>query len=457
MRKNIKSKTFIHRAKVIVFLCCTASIVMVYHLMCTYGVVEGTAPDAEKFRELMVKQNKYEETFEGVFIDKNGDPITVCDEPGKPAQICDMSYGRLIGLNSPMRGASGGLTEKYFEVLYDADPSSKHGKSIQLTTDNSLQKFCYSLLQEDSAPCEGSIVVIEVKTGKVLAMTSRADGEIEFDPNIADKEIEEKDCTYYDAWIKHEGFLFDRSLMEDDPIGSTGKIITSACLYENDLGAYEYEDTTGEVEEIHNWDFKIWGRQGLEDAFVGSSNTYFAAAGLKLGFPLLVKTTKKFGIGQKLETDFGDLEGIIDTKNYSSKDLATISYGQGIYMSPVQLCTITQGIINDGKMFRPSLIAAIDNKNTDHAGEVISGEISNQTAKKVKKLMRAAAQSYGATDPSYMAKTGTADTYRGTNHIWIAGGDEKFAVVVSHNNSSASSSSLMNDMNAILAYCQSNM
>ncbi len=457
MRKNIKFKTFIHRAKVIVYGCCTASIVMVYYLLYTYGVVEGTATTADQYRKSMIEQHKFEETIEGVFTDRNEDPITVCDEPGIPAHICDVSYGYLIGLNSPMRGATG-LTAKYSNELYDTDPSSKHGKSIQLTTDNSLQNFCYSLLQENSAPCEGSIVVIEVKTGKVLAMTSRADAELEFDPNIADEETGENHHTYYDTWIEREGFLLDRSLMADDAIGSTGKIITSACLFENDLGLFQYEDLTGEVENIHNWDFTVWGRQKLEDAFVRSSNTYFAAAGLKLGFKRLAAMINKLGIGDVLETDFGDLTSNMDTANYTRHDLATISYGQGIYMSPVQLCVITQGIINDGKMLRPSLINAVDNKNMNHAGEVISGDvISHKTAKEIKKLMRAAAESYGATDPSYMAKTGTADTHRGTNHIWITGGDEQFAVVVSHNNSSATSSSLMNDMNAILAYCHSNL
>ena len=449
MNRRRNAVNFEKRASRIVMAVCVASIVLVYYLLGTFGLVKGTAKEADSYITEMKAVDHYEKTLEGVFTDRNGDPVTVAQEAGKAATVCDPSYSYLIGLNSFTRGMTG-LTARYKDILYDTAGDGKHGKSIQLTTDNGLQNLCHTLLQENDEPVEGAIVVIENKSGKIRAMTSRVPSEVEFDPNRCDDEA----C--YDAWMKTNGLLMDRALISDDPVGSTGKMLTACSMFENTIDDFVLEDT-GNVEGIHNYDFGAMGRLELADAFTKSSNTYFASAGLKLGYKKLSTTLNGFLIGEEaVETDFGILDGRYDNGSYTRHDLATIAYGQGIYLSPVQLCVVLQTILNDGKMLCPSIVEQIDDKPVSES-KILAKPISKKTARAVKGLMTSAAESYGAADRSYMAKTGTADTHRGTNHIWIAGGDDRFSVVISHNNSGSTSGSLMSDLNAILAYANTNL
>lgn len=199
------------------------------------------------------------------------------------------------------------------------------GKNLTLTLDQKLQKVMESSLESNLQRIQrthpkakvGSAVLLDVKTGEVLAMTSspvmRPD---DFKGKLASSMV----TYYFPAGDKYNpmepGAAINRAIQAQYPPGSTFKPITGmAALESGDLDPNDLINCAG----------RYWiapyitctGVHGNENYFSGmadSCNTYFQEAGRRAGKDKIIEVAKDFGLGQKTGIDLsGETSGLVPT------------------------------------------------------------------------------------------------------------------------------------------------
>ena len=223
------------------------------------------------------------------------------------------------------------------------------GGDIWLTIDYPIQFKAEELLKkakDDFDIDSGQIIVLEPKSGKILALANFPN----FDSNkYKEYALDQKTAIFQNGAISK---LFEP--------GSTFKPITMAGALEEGKITPEttYEDE-GVVRLngrfIHNFARRKWGKRTMTEVLEKSINTGAVFAERKLGNKEFLKYIKKFGV---VEPTGVDLEGEVFSKNRKLNrgkdiDFATASFGQGIEMTPLQLVRAFSVIANGGRLVRP--------------------------------------------------------------------------------------------------------
>ena len=286
---------------------------------------------------------------------------------------------------------------------------AKKEKSVYLTIDQNIQFYAERALDRAMASTHangGIIIVMDPKTGDILALGNRPS----YDPNHFDKATE--------AEFKN------RAVVDIYEPGSTFKPIIAAAALE--AGTYDTERVwhdPGEVwasgHAIRNWNDEPYGDVRLVDIIKFSINTGFAHIGLLTGGETLTKFAKAFGFGEPTGIEFpGEGSGILfNPKDMRAIDVATMSIGQGIAVTPLQMVQAYSALANGGKMVKPHIIDAIKNPDgTDYQVtpvDFIGTPVSEKTANDVKDMMEKEISEGGGNNaqvPGYhmAGKTGTA-------------------------------------------------
>lgn len=286
---------------------------------------------------------------------------------------------------------------------------AKKEKSVYLTIDQNIQFYAERALDRAMANTHangGIIIVMDPKTGDILALGNRPS----YDPNHFDKatEAEFKNCAVVDIY---------------EP-GSTFKPIIAASAL--DAGTYDTERVwhdPGQVwasgHAIKNWNDEPYGDVRLVDIIKFSINTGFAHIGLLTGGETLTKYARAFGFGEPTGIEFpGEGSGILfNPKEMRAIDVATMSIGQGIAVTPLQMVQAYSALANGGKMVKPHIIDAIRNPDgTDYQVtpvDYIGTPVSKKSADDVKDMMEKEISEGGGNNaqvPGYhmAGKTGTA-------------------------------------------------
>ncbi len=190
----------------------------------------------------------------------------------------------------------------------------KAGNNLALTLDRDLQRVMEKSLDEVMAKVEArnpkakaaSCVLIDVKTGGILAMTSRPS----LDPNVFTKNMDTETLKYYfpqgDYDPVNPGAATNRALQAVYPPGSTFKPITGmAALESGNLDPYNDYVTCEGAYWIKPY-IRCTGVHGAVNYFEAmavSCNVYFQEAGNRAGNTLITKVAKEFGLGQKTGID----------------------------------------------------------------------------------------------------------------------------------------------------------
>lgn len=304
------------------------------------------------------------------------------------------------------------LHDVYGNLIQDsaaAPYQGEDGKAVYLTIDESIQFFAERALDramERTHAKGGIVVMMDPKTGGILAMVSRPS----YDPN------------HFSSGTENE--FKNRAVVDMFEPGSTFKPIIAATA----LDAKTYtEDTVwhdpGEVwasgHAIRNWDDESYGDVRMIDILKFSINTGFAHVGLETGGGILTDYAKRFGFGKTTGIELpGEGEGILfNPEEMRPIDVATMSIGQSIATTPLQMVQAYSAIANGGKMVRPHLIRSIVNADGSVYQETkteISGRpVSEAVANSVKNMMEKEVSEGGggnARVPGYHmgGKTGTA-------------------------------------------------
>lgn len=226
-------------------------------------------------------------------------------------------------------------------------------KTIELTIDGNIQFIVEQALDEAvvaNRPESVTAIVMNPKSGEVLAMASRPS----FNPNNFDDYPK-------DTWRNHAV----SSIYEP---GSTFKsVVAAAALQENAVTPYQVFVDPGYImvseRRIQNWNGESFGTVTFTDVVKNSLNTGFAYIGLQLGADKLTKYAKLFGFGEETGIELpGEEAGILfDPDDMRDSDIATMSIGQSIAVTPLQLISAVSAIANDGILMRPYIVKAVRN------------------------------------------------------------------------------------------------
>ena len=227
------------------------------------------------------------------------------------------------------------------------------GNDVVLTIDSVVQSFSENALDSTFKKYNakgGMIVVMDPYTGDILALANRPT----FDPNkIGDSSVEARRnrvvCDFFEP-------------------GSSFKIVTATAVIE--------EDVIGMDDEIYceNGEFK-WSKHTyhdhkpyewlkFKDIIKHSSNIGTMKSALKVGDKRLYRYIKRFGFGKKTDIDLpGEVEGIIrPTNKWSKLSLCSISMGQEVTVTAIQLACALSSVANGGFYVKPRIIAKVQDK-----------------------------------------------------------------------------------------------
>lgn len=237
------------------------------------------------------------------------------------------------------------------------------GSNMKLSIDLELQKAAEELFTSSS----GSVVVVDVNTGFVLALASFPS----FDPN----NIVKGDAKYFSQLINNKMRpLRNKAVQDHYSPGSIFKPITAIAGLSNHIitpsyrhfctGRYSIARTTWRC-------FRRWGHKeiDLKRAIAVSCDSYFYELGHKLGLELLSSAARNLGFGAKTDISLiGESEGILPTKDYYSKRFGYVAPGFAVNMAigqgdlsvtPLQMAMAYSAIANGGAILKPQLIREI--------------------------------------------------------------------------------------------------
>ncbi len=288
-------------------------------------------------------------------------------------------------------------------VIKDSSP----GKNVILTLDKTIQFIAEKELAKavtESNAKGGMALVMETDTGKVLAMANYPT----FNPNAFSRSSLAQ--------------LRNHVVADSFEPGSTFKVFTIASAL--DSGAvkatdvYNCENGTYRIADRTIHDDHPQSRLTVSEIIKYSSNIGAAKIGLKMGEEKLSSYLRNFGFGGRTGIDLpGEAAGNLK-RNWYGIDLATISFGQGVSLSTIQLVSALSAIANGGNLMRPYLVEQIlDDSGTvvqKFEPQIVRRVISPETAQKVTKMMETVTGNGGtgmkaALDGYRVAgKTGTA-------------------------------------------------
>ncbi len=240
-------------------------------------------------------------------------------------------------------------------------------KTIQLTLDSTIQFICEQALEKamvDNKPQSATAIVMNPKTGEVLAMATRPT----YNPN---KFWESKPEAWKNPAVS--------SIYEP---GSTFKsVVAGAALQEKVTSPNQVFVDPGYVmvsgRRIQNWNGESFGTVTFTDVVKNSLNTGFAQVGLALGAENLNKYARLFGFGEITGIELpAEESGILfNTDDMRDSDVATMSIGQSIAVTPIQLITAMSAIANDGVLLKPHIIKSVQNTDGSIYQEVKTEEV----------------------------------------------------------------------------------
>ena len=238
-----------------------------------------------------------------------------------------------------------------------------NGKDVTLTIDENIQYFAEKAAEQayiDNKSKAASVLVMDPKTGEVLAMANKPD----FNPN-----------NPYDGYENFEGAndgeklqkMWRNRLVNDtfEP-GSIFKVITAITALEENIANADTTFSCGGSLRFGSRIIKCWrpqghGTQNFADIIQNSCNVGFMQLGEMIGKEKLSEYIKKFGFGQVSGIDLpGEAKGIVkNVDKISETDLATIAFGQTNTVNSVQYMAAFNAIANGGNLIQPHVMKEV--------------------------------------------------------------------------------------------------
>jgi len=242
------------------------------------------------------------------------------------------------------------------------------GLNLFTTLDLDLQQAAERALGTVNGDERGAVVVMDPSSGDILALASAP----AFDP------VEFVDGVSPVRWTNFflaepATPLMNRATYGQYAPGSTFKIIDALALLEAGLNPEAPFTVEPDPRNPAKGAYFI-GRRAIRDlaspgdydlrrAFIRSSNSYFIHHGLRLGWERLIGAGLDFGLGQHTgiripEESAGDFPNMaaVRERGWTAGNLANVSIGQEITLTPLQLAVVVSAVANGGKVYWPRLV-----------------------------------------------------------------------------------------------------
>ncbi len=309
--------------------------------------------------------------------------------------VAEDSLGRQTGYfgiegfyNGELRGVEGNLIEekdaKGLPILSGKffQKEARSGSSLVLTIDKTVQYITEQKLKEGMIKygAKGaSVIIMEPQTGNILAMAAY--------PNYNPQ-------SYFD--FPKDSFKNPVVADAYEP-GSTFKtLVMAAGINENVVKAdTQCDDCSGPVSiggfSIRTWNNKYKKNITMTETIIHSDNTGMVYVGRKLGLDKLYEYIEKFGFGKVTAVDLQDetTPEIRPKKTWKEVDVATVTFGQGIAATPIQMVRAVASIANGGRLMEPHIVKKIitSTKEIEINPKVVQNPITEETAKVITEMM----------------------------------------------------------------------
>lgn len=266
---------------------------------------------------------------------------------------------------------------------YDAQDGASIYTNIDSTIQYYVEKALENAITSNLALHRGCAIVMECDTGKVLAMATEHDYDLNNPTAINDAKTAELlaglqaagndelyTSTRSDAWNLQWTNKAISSLYFP---GSVFKVITGSAALEED--AVSLTDTfycSGHV-DVQGQLFHCWtktgghGTQNFIEAMTNSCNPAFVSIGQKLGGDLFSRYFEAFGLTEKTGIDLPAEANSIYARNMTQVTLASSSFGQTNKITPIQMITAYAAVVNGGNLVTPYIV----NKIVDADGNIV--------------------------------------------------------------------------------------
>lgn len=305
------------------------------------------------------------------------------------------------GIKQIDMAVDGTITDEYIaqEAIAGNDVVLTIDANLQKVTEqalmNNIQKIASGGFGKTYNANAGSAVVMNVKTGEVLAIASYPD----YEPQLfADGISNEK----YQEYISEEAHspLFNRAISSTSSPGSTFKMVTAIAALEsgkvtttervNDVGIYKFSRDYNPKCWIYSSYGRGHGYLNVSEAIKHSCNYFFYDMGERMGIDTLASYAKYLGLGQKTGIELpSEAVGSVSSKENSQKKGETFTGGNTLQaaigqhdnsFTPIQMAKYTSMIANGGKKIDVTIVKTIIDQN---GNEVSKEEINKYVNQKL--------------------------------------------------------------------------
>ena len=318
------------------------------------------------------------------------------------------------------------------DMLYTYEQyfAAKNGNDLTLTLDTTIQyyleKGIESMVDKFSAANGASGIVMDAKTGGILAMASYPNYDLNDFLTVSDQTLQERiergESTVADMQLLQ---WRNKALNDTYEPGSTFKILTlSAALEEGVVDKTTTVNCGGSVNisgyTIHCSNKNGHGLQTLVQSVGNSCNPAFINYGLRIGSEKFYEYIRSFGLMNTTGIDLGgEAVGVFAAdSSFTQLDLACYAFGQNFTVTPLALIAAQAACVNGGYLYTPYLVERITDSDGNvtyrHDDTPVRQVISEQTSATVRECLEYVVAS-GTGKNGQVAgyriggKTGTAD------------------------------------------------
>jgi cell division protein FtsI (penicillin-binding protein 3) len=269
----------------------------------------------------------------------------------------DLDEKGLGGIEHELDAQIRGKSEKII-VMADArqrwfdggEAQRERGANVVLTLDEKIQYIAERELAVAIAKTRamaGTVMVMNPNTGEILALANWP----KFNPNAANESTPEA--------------RMNRAVTALYEPGSTFKLITLAAAFDQGITkpgeVFDCENGAVYVAGHRIRDHKPFGMLNVADILAQSSDVGAIKIALRLGAPKFYDYIRAFGFGQPTGVDLpGESKGILRRlENWSAISIGSISMGQEVGVTPIQLISAVSAIANGGMLYKPHVITEL--------------------------------------------------------------------------------------------------
>ncbi len=321
----------------------------------------------------------------------------------------DGLYGVELQYDDVLKGVAGRVVKatnaRGSDMPYDYEEyvEAQDGDGVVLTIDEGVQYYLEKHLEEaldDNDAAEGVCgIVMDIKTGEILAMSTKPDFDLNDPYTIPDEYtalLEELDNLSGDEYTeKYSEILLklwrNKAINDTYEPGSTFKVFTVSSALESGVISESDTFTCSGSKTVADRTISCWkdgghGTQTLGQTLENSCNVALMDIGAKLGTDLFRKFFEAYDFLDKTGIDLpGEASGIFFTDTMTEVDLATASFGQNFQVTALQELCMVAAVCNDGYLVTPHVVKEIvdsdgnvkETVETETKRQVISEEVSD--------------------------------------------------------------------------------